>query len=745
MADFINANRFCFMAVFFIVGISVSFFVPTRLLYILLAVFAFMAVVSLFLFKKNQGLSVIYLCLFALFISFLEMSLFCTFYVDKTKAYENQSGKISVIARDVIYAGEHGSEFLTDVVSFDGKKVSFRAVISCDIEYSPENGDMLSCVGKFVSVKEDFTSDFSLYKDRCFIGFECASVSYIGKDDGFMSKISDIRRFFENRLEYFCSAEGAALSKALLLGDKSAVPPQIKRDFTYIGASHILAISGMHLSVIMGIIALVLRSFGFSKKTVALLSFPIVAFYALVSGLSGSVMRASIMILLTSLAFLIGKERDLKISLFFAVAAVIFFSPTSVFDIGLILSFLSTLGIVLISSPVYKYLSVIESKAIKILLPIISSVLTSICAVMFSFPALWFFFGRMSLLSVISSLILTLPVEILLVISFLLLILADVPILGAFLSSGVVRFSNLVFGAASLIAKIPHAFLPLTGIFGILTVSLFIIFGVAFFFLFKRKIKYAAHAAFVLAVIAVFAIYNVYLSDSDPKTVYINQDGNEAFVIMSKHSCALCDVSGGTKNIFYSAQDLINSAYRTNIDTYIMTYYKTAHINSLENLLDKMYVKNVILPLPLTPSEENVYSQIEDLCKSRNVNFTSIDPNEYFNFDGVSFEYLTRDLIDPYKTPALSFKIECGDKKTVYVSRGAFLTDNADAVSMAVAYCDYAVFGIHGPSIKFNCAEYLYDTDDATVIADDYDLFYTSGLEDLFYKNVFVNNSTFTF
>jgi competence protein ComEC len=137
--------------------------------------------------------------------------------------------------------------------------------------------------------------------------------------------------------------------KALLVGDRSQITPELRQSFSRAGASHILAISGLHI----GIVATVAFAFfnwllrhasfilerGWHRKAAALLSFVPVIAYGLLAGMSPSTQRAVLMALVCLSAFWLGRELDPYSSLAAAAGIILIVFPPSLFSISFQLSF----------------------------------------------------------------------------------------------------------------------------------------------------------------------------------------------------------------------------------------------------------------------------------------------------------------------------------------------------------------------------------------------------------------------
>jgi competence protein ComEC len=157
------------------------------------------------------------------------------------------------------------------------------------------------------------------------------------------------RNYLKSALTAHMSGAELAISLALILGDNSMLDKEIRDSFTNTGALHVLAVSGLHISIIMEILMVVLTLFSgvISRKVAVILLIGIMWWYAAITGLSPSVLRAVIMFTVLSIAQLWGKNYDALNTLLFTAFILVLWNPLTVFDIGFQLSFLAMLGIFL--------------------------------------------------------------------------------------------------------------------------------------------------------------------------------------------------------------------------------------------------------------------------------------------------------------------------------------------------------------------------------------------------------------
>lgn len=154
---------------------------------------------------------------------------------------------------------------------------------------------------------------------------------------------------FRNRcaaiLDRICLPEDSPIFKAVLLGETSGMEPEVRTMYQRHGISHLLAVSGQHLSVIGGGIYLIMRKLGFKYGKAGLLSAGLVISYGIMTGSSGSAIRAVIMILCLWLAAGEGRSYDTLSGLGLAAVLLLWKSPYLLFQSGFQLSFGAVLAI----------------------------------------------------------------------------------------------------------------------------------------------------------------------------------------------------------------------------------------------------------------------------------------------------------------------------------------------------------------------------------------------------------------
>lgn len=172
------------------------------------------------------------------------------------------------------------------------------------------------------------------------------------KTTTFYSFAVSIRRAMKNSLDMLLPEDYSTLCRAVLLGEKTALDSSVKDDFSLTGTSFLIVVSGMHLVIITSFVLLLVRKLTKNRFLItAFTTFTVIAFMA-VTGFAHSVVRAGIMMIIVSFASSNLRIADSLNNLGFAAIVLTAFNPYAVADIGMLLSFSATTGIILWSRPI---------------------------------------------------------------------------------------------------------------------------------------------------------------------------------------------------------------------------------------------------------------------------------------------------------------------------------------------------------------------------------------------------------
>jgi competence protein ComEC len=336
-----------------------------------------------------------------------------------------------------------------------------------------------------------------------------------------------------------------AIASALILGSKDELDFEVKQAYATAGAMHVLAVSGLHVGIIFLILNTLLSILDTSKKgriVKAIILLIVLWSYALITGLSPSVLRAA-----TMFSFVImGTVLNRRSSIYNTLAASAFFlliiNPNLLFEVGFQLSYIAVLGIVYLQPLIYKRIYTRWCLLDKIW----AITAVSIAAQIATLPLTLYYFNQFPVYFMLSNLIVIPSAIVILSLGILLFITSPIPVISESIGWVLNKFiEGLNFGIKEIEA-LPNSLIEGLSISVLECVALYIIIILFIRGLKFRKLKIINYAFFLtLTFIINDLIEDVALTNSKSMVVYhINK--NQAI-----------DFIDGTSNVFLANSSLI--------------------------------------------------------------------------------------------------------------------------------------------------------------------------------------------
>lgn len=263
----------------------------------------------------------------------------------------------------------------------------------------------LRCETSLPEVYNDF--DYHKYLVMTGVDYICSDFVYeiVGYEPTVLSNLAQFRLRMESIVNNIIAAPQAALANGLLFGGSDRLSENLQDKFAKTGMTHIVAVSGYNVSVIVVVVMSFTIFMGAHRRYAAWVAIIGVIFFVALIGFPSSGVRAAIMGILVLIAAMYGRVSHAYGAIFLTAAIMIVFNPLLLrYDVGFQLSFLATLGIV----SIYPLLEGCFVKR-KAAFGIVDVLLLTVSAQLFVMPIIAYHFHTISLVSLLAN-VLVLPI-----------------------------------------------------------------------------------------------------------------------------------------------------------------------------------------------------------------------------------------------------------------------------------------------------------------------------------------------
>ncbi len=222
-------------------------------------------------------------------------------------------------------------------------------------------------------------------------------VTVVGYDKSF--KTSFLNNIWEI-LQQNMGTDNASVAYAMLFGDKYFVSDDILQSFSGAGLSHVLAVSGLHISILFVAIMALFNKFNMNKVVKYGIISAILIGYCYLCSFSPSAVRACILSIVMMLSMIKGDKYDLLNALGFAALIILLLNPLNLFNLGFLLSFSCVFAIALLNS---KFKEKIDFKRLN---KIRDLLIITLCSTIGILPFIIIYFGYIPLISLLANIVL---------------------------------------------------------------------------------------------------------------------------------------------------------------------------------------------------------------------------------------------------------------------------------------------------------------------------------------------------
>ena len=387
------------LAAFLLLGTGVA---------IVTAISAAIGLVLCPLLKNRENRSVTAACLVAVICSFIWLTFYdWVFYqpaADLCGKEVTAEGK--VISAPYRSYGQYYMVIKTEKVN--GKEQHVKIRLSSSSSQNAEPGDKVIC-----TVTPYLLTDSSGKNkaDGVFIGGYMGDDGKVEGGDGFSVSLLmyKVKRYLLSNISYALPGDEGELLKGMFLGEKTGVSDEINDSFRHVGLSHLFAVSGLHLSIWVGLFSYI----KFKRNSLRILmrgfSVLFIVFFMSLTGFTSSVFRAGVMTLIFLGGQNLGRKADGVNSLGLAAMILCLINPYTCLELSFLLSFSATFGILVCYEPIALFAQNVQEKvkgsAGRALKWLLTAGGVSLSASIFTFPVSAVTFGEISAVSPFANLI----------------------------------------------------------------------------------------------------------------------------------------------------------------------------------------------------------------------------------------------------------------------------------------------------------------------------------------------------
>lgn len=449
----------------------------------------------------------------------------------------------------------------------------------------------------------------------------------------------------------------------ILLGDKSSIEEDVRQNFADSSLSHILAVSGTHISYVVICISVLFKKLKLNKNIRKVLTSLVLFMYLYLVDFSVSATRAVIMSTIVIMQMLFYRKQDTITTIAFSSIIILINNPYSILNIGFLLSYGGTIGIILFVNRIS-----IESK--EDFFQRFKSYLKDICIVTISaqtiiMPIIIYYFNTISFTFIISNIIASLIIGPIIMIGLVIIAISffKIPII-----SLIIRFYNILIvilvRTADIISKIPMSKIYLKTP---TTLEIIFYYSVVFLIALLIYIK-KSNRKFIKKTIQIdiYNLKNFFINNRNkvlifisivslisitsikiPKELKINfidvGQGDSCLITTPQNKKVIVD-SGGSESYDVGKNVLLPYLLDkriTKIDYIMISHFDTDHCKGFEYVLENIKVKNVIISKQSETSEN--FKQIMKIIRKKRINLIIVQKETKIKIDN----FTTVDILSP--------------------------------------------------------------------------------------------------
>lgn len=513
----------------------------------------------------------------------------------------------------------------------NNKKILINIKMSQDIP-SIKYGDSLYIEGEFKQPEEARNYKGYNYKQylktKKIIGtVELEKAKILKSSNG--SFIHNIQKYIKDTINGTLTDEEGNLLLAILLGDKDKLSEDIQESFKTSNLSHMLAVSGAHVSYIILGLTYVLQNSIIGKKNGKIVCIIFLLVFMAITNFTPSVTRACIMAILTLFSSIIYRKSDVYTNISVAALITLIFNPYSLLDLGFQLSYGGTIGIIIFIKRIQEKKS--NSKVINY---IKQMALVSIYANIIIIPIMMYHFNTVSFTFIISN-IMASPILGIIVITGFLFIIASITVkpLTRLIAIFIKPILSILIKISQICSKLPFS--------NILVVTPYMFNVISYYaiilYCIKSKKNNKCKIIICLLIVLILINFIIYIFPQKLRIFFIDVgQGDSTLIITPDKKTVLID-GGGSDSFDVGEKVLLPYLLDRRIlkiDYVLISHFDTDHCGGILTIMEKVKVKNIIISEQAEHSEN--YERFKKLMIHKKIRLIEVKKGDKIKIERYS-------------------------------------------------------------------------------------------------------------
>lgn len=322
--------------------------------------------------------------------------------------YNGQTEVVKAVFCETAYKSETVYESYLEIVESENLKKGTKIALW----HTPKNIKVGQMVEAKITLREieDQYKKMS-YCEGIYLTASTDDLRVVSEKDDVLYYVHKIRNYIKNTLFSNMKYDSAVTACALVFGDREYFSEDFYNNVKGAGVAHVMVVSGMHLAIMVNLALNAVEKIMFNRWLRAVTMGIVVFFLCALCGFTMSILRAGVTYIIMAAGLIFNRPYSGENALGFAVSLILLWSPFAIFSVAFQLSVLSTFGILAVALPINKYVEnrgIIKCPALRFTFV---AVVISLSALVFTLPVTIKIFGYVSNMSLITNLLISVPVS----------------------------------------------------------------------------------------------------------------------------------------------------------------------------------------------------------------------------------------------------------------------------------------------------------------------------------------------